>query len=91
MITAAVRAHPGARVEGVALLADGTLDVKVRAPALDGRANEAVSSVLAEALGLRPRQVRLVRGERSREKVFEIELADGEELGRLLRDRARGG
>jgi uncharacterized protein YggU (UPF0235/DUF167 family) len=86
MIQLNLKAHPGARDERVTLLPDGKLDVRVRAPALDGRANAAVLSAVAVALGLRPRQVRLLRGERSREKLIEVDLPDRTELSRRLRD-----
>jgi uncharacterized protein len=74
MVRVALHVRPGARLEAVRLLADGTLDVQVRAPALDGRANTAVLRLLASVLGLRPRQVRLLRGEHSRQKLVEIDL-----------------
>lgn len=80
MIEVAVQARPGARIEKVALRPDGGLSVHVRAPALDGRANAAVLAALAAALGLRPRQVNLVRGERSRDKLVRLELDSLDEL-----------
>ena len=89
MIPVRVRAHPGARAQTVVLLPDGALDVRVRAPALGGRANEAVLSALAEAVGLRPHQVRLRPGERSREKLVEIDLDSPDELRRRLAVRGR--
>ena len=84
MILVKVRAHPEARAERVVLMADGALDVKVRAPAVDGRTNVAVVTAVAAALRLRAREVRLVRGQRSREKLVEIDLASAEELERRL-------
>ena len=79
-----VHAHPNARVERVQLLSDETLDVRVRAPAVEGRANAAVLEALAAALELRPWQVRLVRGERSRQKLVEIDLPSLDELLRRM-------
>jgi uncharacterized protein len=70
----ALRVHPRATRERVELLEDGTLAVWVRAPAVEGRANEAVGTLLAARLGLRSREVLLVRGERSRQKVVEVPL-----------------
>ena len=49
------------------------LKVKVRAPALDGRANEALLAFLAAELGLPRRAVTLVRGGKSRHKVVRLE------------------
>ncbi len=69
-----VQVHPRAATDRVALLEDGTLAVWVRAPAIAGRANAAVVAVLAARLGLRPREVVLVRGERARQKVVELPL-----------------
>jgi uncharacterized protein len=80
MICVDVRAQPGARSESVAFQPDGTLHVRVHAPAVDGRGNAAVLSVLATAARLRRSQVRLVSGDRVRQKRVEIEVASVEDL-----------
>lgn len=49
------------------------LKVKVHAPALDGRANDALLEFLAQKLGLPRRAVTLVRGDKSRHKVVRVE------------------
>jgi uncharacterized protein (TIGR00251 family) len=49
------------------------LRLKIRAPALDGRANEAVCAFLAGRLGVPRRAVTLLRGEKSRQKVVRID------------------
>jgi uncharacterized protein YggU (UPF0235/DUF167 family) len=46
--------------------------VAVHAPAVDGRATQAVVVALAEALGVRPRQLTLRAGATSRDKVFTV-------------------
>jgi uncharacterized protein YggU (UPF0235/DUF167 family) len=91
MIQVTVHVHPGARLDTVRPRDDGSLDVRVRAPALDGRANAAVLRLLAVELALRPRQVRLIRGERGRQKLVELELADAAELSGRLAVVAAGG
>jgi len=48
------------------------LKVKVHAPALEGRANDALLEFLSEKLGLPRRAVALVRGDKSRYKVVRI-------------------
>ena len=46
--------------------------VAVQAPAVDGRANTAVVMALADALGVRPRQVTMIRGQTARTKLVEF-------------------
>ena len=84
MIAVTVRVHPGASREAVTLLDDGSLDVRVRLRAIDGKANEGVVEVLAERLGLRKREVRIASGARSRQKLVELELPTHDELRRRL-------
>ena len=84
MITVAVRVHPGASRVAVTLLDDGSLDVRVRPRAIDGKANDGVVEVLAERLGLRKRDVRIATGARARQKLVEIGLASHAELRRRL-------
>lgn len=57
--------------------------VAVGAPAVDGKATEAVRRALADALGLRPRDVVLRIGATSRDKVFTI-TGDQAEIGARL-------
>ncbi len=52
--------------------AGDALRVKVQAPALDGRANEALCAFLAGELGLRRGAVTLVQGAKSRLKLLEV-------------------
>jgi len=83
----AVRVKPGARRAGVGGRWDGTagaaLLVAVAAPAVEGRANEAVRRAVAEAFGVRPRDVKMVSGERSRDKLLELDPAPAGARARL--------
>ncbi len=63
---------PNAPRSEVAGWLGGALKVKVQAPALDGRANDLLLEFLADQLGVPRREVRLVRGEKSRHKVVHI-------------------
>lgn len=83
-----VEAHPNARLDRLELVGT-TLRVWVRAKAIDGQANAAIEATIAQALGLRNRQVRVVNGARSRHKLVEIELEDFLEVRhRLTRSNA---
>jgi uncharacterized protein (TIGR00251 family) len=48
------------------------LRVRLTAPPVDGAANEALVGFLAERLGVPKRQVVVVRGAKSRQKVVEV-------------------
>jgi uncharacterized protein (TIGR00251 family) len=47
--------------------------VAVQAPAVDGKANEAVAKVLAKAFDLRARDISIVHGELARDKRVVLE------------------
>ena len=49
------------------------LKVKVHAPALEGRANDALLGFLAEKLGRPRRTITLIRGDKSRHKVVRVD------------------
>ncbi len=66
-----VRVIPNAKKNAVSE-ERGKLKVHVSAPALDGKANKAMIEVLAEHFKTKKSDVRIVRGEKSREKVVEI-------------------
>lgn len=65
-----VHAVPRASSTGPAGMQGQALKVRVQAPPEDGRANEALREWAAEALGAAKRDVSLVSGASSREKVF---------------------
>jgi uncharacterized protein (TIGR00251 family) len=69
-----VRAKPKSKKEGVKKLAEEFFEVRVNAPPEKGRANERIRELLAEYFGVPKSRVRLIRGETSRDKVFEVEL-----------------
>jgi uncharacterized protein len=71
--TLELKTIPNAPRDQVAGWLGDALKVKVHAPALDGRANEALLEFLAAELGLPRRAVTLVRGDKSRHKVVRLE------------------
>ena len=61
--------------------------VRVRSAAERGRANAEVTRLLADALGLAPRDVRVVAGQASRDKVVEVDGISLEDAERRLASR----
>ena len=56
------------------------LRVRVAAPPVEGRANDALLRLLAQALDVPPSRLRLVKGQTSREKVIAVEGVSGEDV-----------
>jgi uncharacterized protein YggU (UPF0235/DUF167 family) len=75
-----IHVRPGASQAGVGGGHDGALVVRVVEPADRGRATAAALRAVADALGVPPRSVTLVRGAASRRKVVAVDVAGaGEE------------
>ena len=51
----------------------GRLKVYLTAPPVDGKANDLLIEVLAEHLGVKKRQLHLVKGEKGRDKMVEVQ------------------
>ncbi|MCK9688463.1 DUF167 domain-containing protein [Scleromatobacter humisilvae] len=66
---------PNARRTEVDRLHDGALRVRLAAPPIDGRANEALIAWLARSLGVAKRDVEVLRGESSRRKQVAIAVS----------------
>ena len=66
-----LRVTPGARVESVEL-GDRLVQIKVRAKPEGGKANDAVIDLLAQALGVAPSRLELLRGATGRDKQVRI-------------------
>ncbi len=69
----AVRLTPRSAVERVDDVVDGVLKVKVMAPAVEGAANNALIRLLADELGIARRDIRIVAGATSRQKLVVVE------------------
>ncbi len=64
--------QPGAKHSEIAGLHGEALKIKLAAPPIDGRANEALLKFVAELFGVPVRQVTLKLGAQSRHKVVSI-------------------
>ena len=67
-----VKVVPGASRTEVTGWHGDAIKIRVKAPPVDGKANEAVVAYLAEKLGLKQNLITLVTGETSRLKIFDI-------------------
>lgn len=77
--TLSVRVVPRSSREGVAGFEEGVLRIRLNAPPVEGKANEALVRFLAKALGVPRSRVTLVTGERGRTKIVRIEGVTTEE------------
>jgi uncharacterized protein len=71
-LVVAIHAQPGARRTEVAGVHGQALRIRIAAPPVEGRANEALVEFLARLFEVARRDVVLVAGETSRQKRFEI-------------------
>ena len=80
----AVRVQPRARRDELAGERNGALVVRVTAPPVEGRANDALRKLLARRLGIAPGRIAVVRGESGRDKLVEVDGMEPEAVRRAL-------
>lgn len=78
--TFSVRVTPRAAQDKIAGWEGDVLRVRVTAPPVEGRANDALLRLLARALDVPTSRLRLVRGHRQRNKVVAVEGLSEEEV-----------
>ncbi|MFH1077674.1 MAG: DUF167 domain-containing protein [Patescibacteria group bacterium] len=69
-----VRVIPNAKISEVAGFRDGAWAIRLAAPAVEGKANKELISLLADTLDLAPSTVDIVKGFGSRIKTVEVPL-----------------
>ena len=79
-----VRVIPSAPENDIVGRIGSTIRLKVAAPAIDGKANIELCRFLAEFFEVRPKMIKIVRGEKGREKTVEIEGRKEEELRTMM-------
>jgi uncharacterized protein (TIGR00251 family) len=84
-----VSVMPNAKRTEACGLHDGALRIRLAAPPIEGRANEALVAWLAKSLGVPKRSVELLRGESSRRKQVAIDV-DLEAASAWLAEQLRG-
>jgi len=68
--------QPGAKTTSCAGTHGDALKIRLAAPPVDGKANQALIAWLADTLGCPQNQIRLLRGQTSRRKTLSIEAGD---------------
>jgi len=83
-----VRVQPRASRDEVAGEMAGALRIRLQAPAVEGRANEALIEFLAQLLKTPKSAVRILTGDRSRTKFVEVRGITEQDVRKLLRVEA---
>lgn len=83
-----VRVQPRASRDEVAGAIEGALKIRLCAPAVDNRANEALTEFLAAVLKVPKSSVRILSGERGRTKRVEITGVTRQQVVNLLQTEA---
>ena len=82
-----VRVQPRASKDEIAGVINGALKIRLQAPAVENRANEALVEFLAHLLKTPKSAVRILAGDRSRAKRIEIRgVTKQQVLGLLVQD-----
>ena len=79
-----VRVVPRSSIEEVAGFSEGVVRIRLTAPPVENRANDALVRFLSQALGIPRRQVELVAGDRGRSKIVRIRGMSRQEIFRRL-------
>jgi uncharacterized protein (TIGR00251 family) len=85
----AVRVVPRASREAIEGAREGALRVRLTAPPVDDRANDALRRLLAARLNIPLSAVRILSGERSRTKRVEVRGATADQVRELARAPSR--
>lgn len=68
-----VKVKPNARLSSLTQMPDGNWQAKVKAPPVDGKANEELIALVAKQFGCRKAAVRIKAGASGREKLVKVE------------------
>jgi uncharacterized protein (TIGR00251 family) len=79
-----IRLTPRASRDHIAAGQGGAYAVRVTAPPVDGRANDALCRLIAKRAGVAPSRVAVVKGEKARDKVVRVEGVDEDALRERL-------
>jgi uncharacterized protein len=84
MADLAIRVQPRAKRDEVAGERTGAVVIRVVAPPVDGKANEAAIRLIAARVGVPRSAIRIVRGESARDKLVRIDGLSADEARAAL-------
>ncbi len=67
-----VRAVPNAKKSSLEITSN-FLKVKLSSPPVDGKANRELQKIMADVFGVRKSQIKIVKGEKSKDKLVQVE------------------
>jgi uncharacterized protein (TIGR00251 family) len=79
-----VRLQPRARRDEIAGEREGAVLIRVTAPPVDGKANDALCRLIAKKAGVAPSRVSVIKGHTARDKVLQIEGVTAADLRAAL-------
>lgn len=83
-----VHVQPGAKTTSCAGIHGDALKIRLHAPPVDGKANQALIAWLAKTLGCPQSTIELIRGQTSRRKTLSISTSHADALSRQLQTLA---
>ena len=82
--TLSIRVLPRSSKNEIVGKQDDVYRIKLTAPAIEGKANKALTTLLAKRLGLPKANIQIISGERSRAKTIRIQGLRPEQVEALL-------
>lgn len=78
-----IRVIPNASTSEVAGRDGQTWKIRLAAPAIEGKANEALIRFLADALDVAPSMIEILKGHGSKTKIVDVPLIEADVIERL--------
>ena len=83
-ITLTFYIQPGAKQTEICGTHGEHIKIRLQAPPVEGKANNALITFLAQKLALKPSAIKLIRGHKARLKIVEIQVPHGLDREALL-------
>ena len=84
-----IKVQPGARRDEVAGMHGDAIKVRIRAPAVDGKANEALLDFISGALGVPRRLIAIKIGHASKIKLIKVSGMDPADVQSILLSKSK--